>query len=115
MILTSIKIHGLKSKRKEIIQTVKGIAEQVSGFQGCLRAEIYQDIENDDILYLMEEWESSQDLDKYRKSKSLAVLLGLESLLVETPEINHAVKCKIDVNNVDLVSRCITREENIEL
>ncbi len=95
MIVTTIKIHGLSQKRREILQTIKGLADQVVKDGGCTKADFYQDIENKDIFYLMEEWQTVDDLEKFLKSRSLAVLLGLDNLLAERLEIKHAVKCTI--------------------
>lgn len=92
MILTTIRLNSRPQKRKEIIQTLRDLADQMENEQGCLKAELYQDIEKQDTLYLMEEWQTRQDLEKYKKSRSLAVLLGLETLLVESLEIKHSVK-----------------------
>lgn len=92
MIITTIKIHSRTQKRKEIVQTIKGLTEQLTKDGVCVKADLYQDLDDKDTLYLMEEWQSRKDLEKFKTSKSLAVLLGLETLLADSVEINHAVK-----------------------
>ncbi|MFT5730095.1 MAG: quinol monooxygenase YgiN [Desulforhopalus sp.] len=79
-------------KRKEIIQTIKGLSEQMIKNGERLRADLYQDLDDKDTLYFMEEWQAREDLEKFKTSKSLAVVLGLGTLLVESVEIKHAVK-----------------------
>lgn len=98
MIITTIKMHGLPQKRKEIIQTVRGLADQMAKADGCNHADFYQDLHDKDIFYLMEEWNTATDMENHKKSKSYAVLFGLEALLVESLEIKHAVKCKFEKN-----------------
>ena len=93
MILTTIKVHGQPAKRKEIIQTINELADQMAEEEGCLKADLYNDLEDKDTFYFMEEWSTKKDLDKFQNSRSLSVLLGLESLLVESLEIKHAAKC----------------------
>ena len=93
MIITTIKLHGLPQKRKEIVQTITGLADEMAKFEGCHNANFYQDLHDKDIFYLMEEWKTAIDLERYKKSKPYAVLFGLESLLVEELDIKHAVKC----------------------
>lgn len=93
MIITTIKLHGLPQKRKEIEQTITGLADGMAKYEGCHNANLYQDMHDKDIFYLMEEWKTAVDLERYKKSKSYAVLFGLESLLVEALDIKHAVKC----------------------
>ncbi len=92
MIITTIKIHCRKGKRKEIVQTIKGLTEQLTKDGGCVKAELYQDLDDKDTLYFMKEWQTKKDLEKYKTSKFLAVLLGLEPLLRDSVEIKHAVK-----------------------
>ena len=101
MIITTIKLHGLPQKRREIIQTIKGLAHQTAKDDGCKNSDFYQDLYDKDIFYLTKEWQTANDLEKYKKSKSLAVLFGLEALLVESLEIKHAVKCKSEKKSVD--------------
>ncbi|MGB3210816.1 MAG: antibiotic biosynthesis monooxygenase [Desulforhopalus sp.] len=96
MIITTIRLHGLPQKRKEIIQTVRGLADQMAKDDGCNYADFYQDLHDKNVFYLMEEWKTASDLENHKKSKSYAVLFGLEALLVESLEIKHAVKCKLE-------------------
>ena len=92
MIITTIKILCRKGKRKEIVQTIKGLTEQLIKEGGCVKADLYQDLDDKDTLYFTQEWQTRKDLEKYKTSKSLAVLLGLETLLADSVEIKHAVK-----------------------
>lgn len=96
MITTTIKLHCLPQKRKEIMQTIKQLRSKILQDDGCNHAEFYRDLHNDDVLYLVEEWQSVNVLEKHRKSKSYAVLFGLQALLVEPLEINHAIKCEFE-------------------
>ena len=92
MIITTIKIHARSEKRKEILLTLKGLTRQMIKDGNCLRADLYQDIHDRNIFYFSRECRTKSDLEKYKTSKSLAVLLGLETLLTQSVEINHAVR-----------------------
>ena len=92
MLITIIKIRCRREKRKEIVQTIKGLTEQLTKDGGIGKADLYQDLDNKDILYFTQEWQTRKDLEKYKISKSLAVLFGLETLLAESVEISHLVK-----------------------
>jgi quinol monooxygenase YgiN len=92
MIITTIKIHGRSEKRREIVQTFKGLPEQLIQNEGCLKTNLFQDLDDNDTFYFTKECQTREDLGKFKISKSLAVLLGLETLLVESVEIKHAVK-----------------------
>lgn len=117
MIFTTIKLHGLAHKRREILQTVRGLAEKMPLDSGCLSVDIYQDLDNRDILYLREKWHTIKDLDAYKKSNSLAVLMGIQALLVESIEIKHAVKYSAIITaqnkqEVDIKGEIINVQDN---
>jgi len=95
MITTTIQINGRSGKQKEIAQTIKGLTEQVTDYTGCLRAELYQDLDDQNIFYLIEEWSSREALERYKASRLMAVLLGLETLLTESLLIRHAVRLEV--------------------
>ena len=92
MIVTTIKIHCRSGKRRVIVQTIKGLAEQLVLNGECLKAELYQGLDDKETFYIIEEWQTWKALEKYKSLKSLAVLLGLETLLAESVEIKHTVK-----------------------
>jgi quinol monooxygenase YgiN len=92
-------MKGRSDKRKEIVQTLNGISDQIRLKKGCLNAKNYQDIDNEDIFYLVEEWETQQDMDDFMKSHLFAALLGIQTILVEKPEINILVEDKFHNND----------------
>lgn len=98
MILYIIKLHGLNNKRKEIFQTVCELVDSMVKCPGCKRADIYRDMEDRNIVYLVEEWKTKKSFEQYRESTSLSVLLGLETLLEEKIDIRQAVRCREKIN-----------------
>jgi len=99
MIITTIKIHGQPEKRKEILLTLKGLTRQVIKDGSCMKADLYQDVGNKDIFYFARECQTKNDLEQYKTSKCLAVLLGLESLLAEKLEVRHAERIRSHISN----------------
>ena len=92
MIITTIKIHCRSEKRKEILLTLKGLTRQMIKDGNCVRADLYMDVFDKNVFYFTRECRMKSDLEKYKNSKSLSVLLGLETLLTESLEINHALR-----------------------
>ncbi len=64
MIITTIKIHCRKEKRKEIVQTIKGLTEQLTKDGGCVKADLYQDLDDKDTLYFTKEWQIEKESGK---------------------------------------------------
>lgn len=92
MLITTIKIQSRPEKRMEVLQTISSLSILIKKVNGCTNTTIYEDLEDKNTLFLIEEWQSQETLNTYKESKSYAILLGLEGLLLEAPEIKHAVK-----------------------
>lgn len=96
MILTIIKLHGRSTKRKEILQTIKELDSKAAQQEGCVATGFYEDMNDRNVHYILEEWESREDLERYMRTKSYNVLLGIEALLKGPLEIQHTHKCKTE-------------------
>lgn len=51
MLISSIRMKGRSDKRKDIIQTLNGISDQVRLKKGCLDVKSYQAIDDEDIFF----------------------------------------------------------------
>lgn len=89
MIIATVKLKGREDKRLEIMQTLQGIAGQVRQCKGCVGVSCYQDLDDRNVFYTMQEWQTRQDLDDHLNSKLFAALLGIKSILAEPPQIEH--------------------------
>lgn len=92
MYISSIRMKGRSDKRKEIIQTLNGISDQVRLKKGCLNVKSYQDIDDKNVFFLVEEWKTQHDMDEYINSTLFSALLGIKTILVEKPEIKILVE-----------------------
>ena len=66
-----------------MVQTLLSLLERAGKEKGCLRYEIFSDIEDENAFILISEWKTRQHLDSYIKSDKFSVLLGTKSLLSE--------------------------------
>ncbi|MEN8782235.1 MAG: putative quinol monooxygenase [Desulfobacterales bacterium] len=87
MVLLFLKMNVRPEKRKELLQTLEAIMERVRKETGCVKANLYQDMENDRGFMLIEEWRNQQDLENHIRSDSFSVLQGANGLLEREPEI----------------------------
>ncbi|HHB75003.1 MAG TPA: hypothetical protein ENK84_00460 [Desulfobulbus sp.] len=87
MITACITLHGGSAKRMEILQTLKGIKDQLDKKTGCRQARIYQDADDESKFFFVEDWPGEKDLDEYFSSGLFKVLLGLNSILEESLEV----------------------------
>jgi quinol monooxygenase YgiN len=87
MITATIKLHGRPKKRTEIIQTIKELINQLSKDTKCREVKIYQEIDDIDTFFLVEDWSTGEDLDEYLSSRLFKILLGVRPILEYPLEI----------------------------
>ena len=80
-------MNALPEKQKEVMQTLTSMIEPTAKEKGCLSYEVFRDIEDKNVLSLIEEWETRDDLSRHISSDRFTVLLGIKSLLSEPSKI----------------------------
>ena len=92
MIIVKILMNALPAKRKEVFQTLLSRIESIRQEKGCMNYNIFQDIENENVFCLLENWETREDLENHMRSPAYGVLLGTNFLLMEPHDIQiHTV------------------------
>ena len=80
-------MNALPEKCLELKQTLLALIEPIRKMKSCLSHNIFLDIENENILSLIEEWESRKDLDNHLQSEKFTFLMGTRYLLSRPLEI----------------------------
>ena len=81
MIIASIVIDVHSNKQKELTQTLLALAGRVRKEVGCVSSRISRDMENENVLWIFEQWQSRTDLDTHLRSDNFRVLRGALKLL----------------------------------
>ena len=87
MTLVIIRMKVLSGKRLELSQTIASLIGSVRTERGCQRCDFCQNMENEDELFLLEEWDTEENLVSYLKSERFRVLRGAMILLKEPYEM----------------------------
>ncbi len=87
MVTILIKMKVLPVKRRELLLTLNSIVKQVRNESGCRRAVVFQNVEDDNELLLIEEWSTQKDSDAHLDSDLFTVLRGAGGLMCQPPEI----------------------------
>jgi len=87
MILVAIRTKVLAEKRKELSQTIASLIGSLRTEKGCLRCDFCQNIEDENELCIIEEWDTRENLNSHLKSERFKVLRGAMSLLQEPYEL----------------------------
>ena len=92
MILVIIRMKVLAEKRMELSQTIASLIGSIRMEKGCNRCDFSQSNEDENRLFLLEEWDTEENLMGHLKSRRFKVLRGAMSLLREPYEITfHTV------------------------
>ena len=87
MILVIIRMNVLSEKRIELSQTIASLIVSIRMEKGCNRCDSCQNMEDENRLFLLEEWDTQQNLKSHLKSGSFKVLRGAMNLLKEPYEM----------------------------
>ncbi len=81
MILVIVRMDVLSEKRMELSQTIASLIGSIRTEKGCLRCNFCQNIEDENELYLIEEWDTQESLKGHLRSDCFRVLRGAMNLL----------------------------------
>jgi quinol monooxygenase YgiN len=87
MVVSTLRILTAPKSRAEVVRTLIGQLGPLRVQPGCLRCDLYQDIENREIVTLVEEWESQAELDLRLRSEEYRAVLETIELAREQPII----------------------------
>jgi len=74
-------------RRKDLLETIRGMLEPARVERGCLSYRLYEDVEDRNTFVLVEEWKTQKDLERHIRTDNQRLLLALMDLLSEQPEL----------------------------
>ena len=86
MTLVIIRMKVLPEKRMEMSQTIASLTGSIRTEKGCKRCDFCQSMEDENHLFLLEEWDTEENLMTHLNSEPFRVLRGAMSLLKEPYE-----------------------------
>jgi quinol monooxygenase YgiN len=86
-ILVTLKMIVRPEKRRDLLETMRGMLEPSRVERGCLSYRLYEDVENRNAFVLLEEWATQEDLERHISKDNQRQLLALMDLLSEQPEL----------------------------
>ena len=92
MILVITRMKVLSEKRMELSQAIISLIGSIRMEKGCRHCDFCQSIEDENRLFLLEEWDTQENLMTHLKSEHFRVLRGAMNLLKEPYEMTfHTV------------------------
>ena len=86
MILLTIRMNVRSEKRMELSQTIASLSSSIKMEKGCNRCDFCQSTEDENRFFLLEEWDTQENLMTHLKSEHFKVIRGAMNLLQEPYE-----------------------------
>jgi quinol monooxygenase YgiN len=86
MIVAIIRMDVLPDKRMELSQTIASLSGSIKQEKGCKRYDFCHSIEDENKLFILEEWDTQENLMAHLKSEHFRVLRGAMNFLHEPYE-----------------------------
>jgi quinol monooxygenase YgiN len=102
MILVITRMKVLSEKRIELSQTIASLSGSIRMEKGCMRCDFCQSTENENRFFLLEEWDTRENLKAHHlKSEHFRVLRGAMNLLQEPYQrVFHTVFQLAEMENI---------------
>ena len=87
MITVSLGFRVSHKRRKDFMNSARLILGPTRIQPGCISCRLYQDLDESDAVFLVEEWESRKKLDRHLNSDQYRVILSLMEASDRFPDI----------------------------
>jgi quinol monooxygenase YgiN len=109
MILATLRMIVQPERRRDLLETMRGMLEPSRVERGCLSYRLYEDVENRNAFVLLEEWATQEDLERHISKDNHRRLLALMDLLSEQPELRFNTVSH--TAGMDLIENVIKTDE----
>jgi len=86
MILLTLRIVAPAERRHELVRVLRSHVEPTRAEPGCLSCRLYRDIQDENALSLIEEWDARADLERHVRSPRYRQILAVMDAAAEPPD-----------------------------
>jgi quinol monooxygenase YgiN len=87
MVISTLRIVTAPRSRAEVVRTLAAQLGPTRVQPGCLRCDLYRDVEDQEAITLVEEWDSQAELDCRLRSEDYRAVLAAMEMAQEQPVI----------------------------
>jgi quinol monooxygenase YgiN len=104
MVISTLSLSVSPADRKNAISIFETIAGSTSVKPGCKKVMLCSNVNNDDNLMLIEEWESMEEAEQHIGSDEFRKIMAIMDMAVEPPEILfHSVSSTVGFELVEKI------------
>lgn len=82
----TLRIKVPRDQRNNFLESARRVVGRTAVQPGCITCRFYQDINDPDAVFLVEEWETREELDKRLNSNEFRIVMSLVDMSEEQPE-----------------------------
>ena len=86
MYIVTLRIKVPRDQRHRFLDAARRVVGPTEVQPGCMNCRFYQDLNDPDAVFLVEEWETRRDLDQRLKSEDYRIVLSLLDMSEESPD-----------------------------
>jgi quinol monooxygenase YgiN len=103
MIIATLRMSVPPEKRDEVLKILRMVMGPTMARLSCISCRIYQDVEDENVVSFVQEWESLEALDEYIRYDAYWKILMVMELASEPPEIKFITAVKTE--GLELIER----------
>ena len=96
MIEVTVRIKVSHKRRQDFMNSARLILGPTRIQPGCISCRLYMDLDEPDAVFLVEEWESREKLERYFSSEQCWIILSLLEASDQLPEIKINTVSKME-------------------
>ncbi len=87
MITATLRISVSKGKKGEVVRLLRSLIGPTRVETGCMNCHLYQDVNDQDVITWMEQWNSQDDLNCHLRTPQYKRILAALDMSYVQPEI----------------------------
>ena len=96
MQIVTLRLKVPRDQRNRFLDAARRVVGPTEVQPGCLSCRFYQDVNDPDAVFLVEEWETRQELDHHLTSQEYRIVLSLLDMSEKTPEFKISTISKTE-------------------
>ena len=96
MIIATLRMSVPPERRDDVLTTLRLVMGPTQAQLSCISCRLYQDVEDENLMSLVQEWESREALETHIRSNDYKKILAVMELASEPPEIKFVESLKTD-------------------
>jgi len=96
MHIVTLRIKVPRDQRKNFLDTARLVVGPTQVQPGCISCRFYQDLDDPDAVFQVEEWETRKELENHIKSDQYRIVLSLMDMSEKPPEFKLSTISKTE-------------------